>query len=241
MADLEFAKDKVLMGVERKSMVVSEHERKVTAYHEAGHALVAKLTPGTDPVHKVSIIPRGMALGTTQQLPDEEKYMLSRDYLEKSIRVLLGGRAAEEIIFNERTTGAGNDLERATEMARKMVTEWGMSEKVGPVRLAQKEGEIFLGRDMSSRKDYSEATSLDIDSEIKGIIVDAYGKAVDLLKENEKTLHDLAKLLLEKEVVDAKELDNLLRPDSSKEPSSGSSELPSFQPDPAVAFKKIDE
>ena len=241
MTDLEFAKDKVLMGVERKSMVVSEHERKVTAYHEAGHALVAKLTPGTDPVHKVSIIPRGMALGTTQQLPDEEKYMLSRDYLDKSIRVLLGGRAAEEIIFNERTTGAGNDLERATEMARKMVTEWGMSEKVGPVRLAQKEGEIFLGRDISSRKDYSEATSSDIDSEIKGIIVNAYGKAVDLLKENEKTLHDLAKLLLEKEVVDAKDLDNLLRPDSSKEPSSGSSELPSFQPDPAVAFKKIDE
>ena len=241
MTDLEFAKDKVLMGVERKSMVVSEHERKVTAYHEAGHALVAKLTPGTDPVHKVSIIPRGMALGTTQQLPDEEKYMLSRDYLDKSIRVLLGGRAAEEIIFNERTTGAGNDLERATEMARKMVTEWGMSEKVGPVRLAQKEGEIFLGRDISSRKDYSEATSLDIDSEIKGIIVNAYGKAVDLLKENEKTLHDLAKLLLEKEVVDAKDLDNLLRPDSSKEPSSASSELPSFQPDPAVAFKKIDE
>ena len=144
-----------------------------------------------------------MALGTTQQLPDEEKYMLSRDYLDKSIRVLLGGRAAEEIIFNERTTGAGNDLERATEMARRMVTEWGMSDKVGPVRLAQKEGEIFLGRDMSSRKDYSEATSLEIDSEIKGIIVNAYSKAIGLLKENEKILHDLAKLLLEREVVDA--------------------------------------
>ena len=241
MSDLEFAKDKVLMGVERKSMVISEHERKVTAYHEAGHALVAKLTPGTDPVHKVSIIPRGMALGTTQQLPDEDKYMLSRDYLDKSIRVLLGGRAAEEIIFNERTTGAGNDLERATEMARRMVTEWGMSDKVGPVRLAQKEGEIFLGRDMSSRKDYSEATSLEIDSEIKGIIVNAYSKAIGLLKENEKILHDLAKLLLEREVVDAKELDNLLKADTSKESTSGSSEIPSFQPDPTVAFKKIDE
>ena len=184
MDDFEFAKDKVIMGAERKSMVISDHERKVTAYHEAGHALVAKLTPGTDPVHKVTIIPRGMALGLTQQLPSEDKYMLTRDYLLKTIAVLLAGRAAEEIIYNERTTGAGNDLERATEMARKMVTEWGMSEKVGPIRLAQKEGEVFLGKDMSSRTDYGEATSLEVDSEIKQILVAQYNYAINLLKDN---------------------------------------------------------
>ena len=187
MDDFEFAKDKVIMGAERKSMVISDHERKVTAYHEAGHALVAKLTPGTDPVHKVTIIPRGMALGLTQQLPAEDKYMLTRDYLLKTIAVLLAGRAAEEIIYNERTTGAGNDLERATEMARKMVTEWGMSEKVGPIRLAQKEGEVFLGKDMSSRTDYGEATSLEVDSEIKQILVAQYNYAINLLNIGQKS------------------------------------------------------
>ena len=217
MDDFEFAKDKVIMGAERKSMVISDHERKVTAYHEAGHALVAKLTPGTDPVHKVTIIPRGMALGLTQQLPAEDKYMLTRDYLLKTIAVLLAGRAAEEIIYNERTTGAGNDLERATEMARKMVTEWGMSEKVGPIRLAQKEGEVFLGKDMSSRTDYGEATSLEVDSEIKQILVAQYNYAINLLKDNEKILHDLANLLLETESVDAKQLDELL---GNKNPST---------------------
>ena len=236
MNELEFAKDKVLMGVERKSMVISEKEREITAYHEAGHALVAKLTPGTDPVHKVSIIPRGMALGVTQQLPTEDKYMLSRDYLIKSIRVLLAGRAAEEIIFNERTTGAGNDLERATEMARKMVTEWGMSEKVGPVRLAQKEGEVFLGKEMGSRQDYSEATSLEVDNEIKDIIVNAYSNAINLLKENEKALHDLAKLLLDKEVVDAKDLDEILNPPSSNDSTP---DVSGFNPHATTAFNKI--
>ena len=241
MSDLEFAKDKVLMGVERKSMIVSEQEKKITAYHEAGHALVAKLTPGTDPVYKVSIIPRGMALGTTQQLPIEDKYMLSRDYLHKAIRVLLGGRAAEEIVFKERTTGAGNDLERATEMARKMVTEWGMSDKVGPVSLAQKEGAIFLGKEISSRKEYSEATTSEVDSEIKEIVFNAYDKAVDLLKENEKILHALATLLLDKEVVDAKDLDNLLKKGSQKESNGSSSEWPGFKPEPTTAFGKIDK
>ncbi|MEC9381542.1 MAG: ATP-dependent zinc metalloprotease FtsH [Thermodesulfobacteriota bacterium] len=236
MNELEFAKDKVLMGVERKSMVISEKEREITAYHEAGHALVAKLTPGTDPVHKVSIIPRGMALGVTQQLPTEDKYMLSRDYLIKSIRVLLAGRAAEEIIFNERTTGAGNDLERATEMARKMVTEWGMSEKVGPVRLAQKEGEVFLGKEMGSRQDYSEATSLEVDNEIKDIIVNAYSNAINLLKENEKALHALAKLLLDKEVVDAKDLDEILNPPSSNDSTP---DVSGFSPHATTAFNKI--
>tara|TARA_B100000686_G_scaffold65985_1_gene71119 strand:+ start:2279 stop:4147 length:1869 start_codon:yes stop_codon:yes gene_type:complete len=236
MDELEFAKDKVLMGVERKSMVISEKEREITAYHEAGHALVAKLTPGTDPVHKVSIIPRGMALGVTQQLPTEDKYMLSKDYLIKSIRVLLAGRAAEEIIFNERTTGAGNDLERATEMARKMVTEWGMSEIVGPIRLAHKEGEVFLGKEMSSRQDYSEATSLEVDKEIKDIIVNAYNNAINLLKENEKSLHKLAKLLLEKEVVEAKDLDEIIKPSS---PEDTPPDLTGFNPHTTTAFNKI--
>ena len=236
MDELEFAKDKVLMGVERKSMVISEKEREITAYHEAGHALVAKLTPGTDPVHKVSIIPRGMALGVTQQLPTEDKYMLSKDYLIKSIRVLLAGRAAEEIIFNERTTGAGNDLERATEMARKMVTEWGMSEIVGPIRLAHKEGEVFLGKEMSSRQDYSEATSLEVDKEIKDIIVNAYNNAINLLKENEKSLHKLAKLLLEKEVVEAKDLDEVIKPSS---PEDTPPDMTGFNPHTTTAFNKI--
>ena len=217
MNDIEFAKDKVVMGSERKSLVISDHERKVTAYHEAGHALVAKLTPGTDPVHKVTIIPRGMALGLTMQLPIEDKYMLSRDYLLKSINILLAGRAAEEIIYNERTTGAGNDLERATEIARKMVTEWGMSEKVGPIRLAKKEGTVFLGKEMSSSNDHSEATSIEVDNEVREIIVNANSEAVSLLKTNEKYLHDLANLLLEKETVDSKELDELLGINSSND------------------------
>lgn len=222
MDDFEFAKDKVIMGTERKSLVISNHERKVTAYHEAGHALVAKLTPGTDPVHKVTIIPRGMALGLTQQLPSEDRYMLTRDYLLKTIAVLLSGRAAEEIIYDERTTGAGNDLERATDMARKMVTEWGMSEKVGPIRLAQKEGAVFLGKDMSSRTDYSEATSLEVDSEIKEIIVNQYNYAITLLKKHEQALHNLANLLLENETVNADELEKLLSPTQPEEPNSGS-------------------
>ena len=254
MDDFEFAKDKVIMGAERKSMVISDHERKVTAYHEAGHALVAKLTPGTDPVHKVTIIPRGMALGLTQQLPAEDKYMLTRDYLLKTIAVLLAGRAAEEIIYNERTTGAGNDLERATEMARKMVTEWGMSEKVGPIRLAQKEGEVFLGKDMSSRTDYGEATSLEVDSEIKQILVAQYNYAINLLKDNEKILHDLANLLLDTESVDANQLDELLGnknpstpPDDTTSGTPSSSEnkntndWSSFNPGTTTALENIKE
>ena len=254
MDDFEFAKDKVIIGAERKSMVISDQERKVTAYHEAGHALVAKLTPGTDPVHKVTIIPRGMALGLTQQLPAEDKYMLTRDYLLKTIAVLLAGRAAEEIIYNERTTGAGNDLERATEMARKMVTEWGMSEKVGPIRLAQKEGEVFLGKDMSSRTDYGEATSLEVDSEIKQILVAQYNYAINLLKDNEKILHDLANLLLETESVDAKQLDELLGnknpstpPDDTTSGTPSSSEnkntndWSSFNPGTTTALENIKE
>ncbi|MBM4147079.1 MAG: ATP-dependent metallopeptidase FtsH/Yme1/Tma family protein, partial [Nitrospira sp.] len=173
-ADFEFAKDKVLMGVERKSMIISEVEKKNTAYHEAGHTLVAKLTPGTDPLHKVSIIPRGRALGVTQQLPIDDKYTYSKDYLLKALAILLGGRAAEEIALNHTTTGAGNDLERATDLARKMVTEWGMSDKLGPLTFGKKVEQIFLGREISQHKDYSEKTAVDIDEEVKRIVLDAY-------------------------------------------------------------------
>ena len=247
MNDIEFAKDKVIMGSERKSLVINEHERKVTAYHEAGHALVAKLTPGTDPVHKVTIIPRGMALGLTMQIPIEDKYMMSRDYLLKTINILLAGRAAEEIIFNERTTGAGNDLERASEIARKMVTEWGMSEKVGPIRLTKKEGEVFLGKEMSTGSQLSPTTSEIIDSEIKSIIVNANNEAVNLLKENEKFLHDLANLLLEQEVVDSKELNKLLgieeevkSPSNNNEQEKASNWSP-ITPETTTAFSEIED
>jgi cell division protease FtsH len=211
MQDFEFAKDKVLMGVERRSLIISEAEKKITAYHEGGHALVAKLTPGTDPIHKVTIIPRGLALGVTQQLPVEDKYTLSKTYLNNTITVLLGGRAAEEIIFRDQTSGAGNDLERATEIARKMVCEWGMSDKVGPVTFGKREEQIFLGKELARHKDYSEATALEIDKEITKIVTESYKKAKIILEENIDLLHKLAEALLEKEVVDGKELDELVK------------------------------
>jgi cell division protease FtsH len=211
MDDFEYAKDKVIMGVERKSLIISETEKRITAYHEGGHALVAKLTPGTDPIHKVTIIPRGLALGVTQQLPIEDKYTLSKTYLNNTIMVLLGGRAAEEIVFGEQTSGAGNDLERATEIARKMVCEWGMSEKVGPVTFGKREEQIFLGKELARHKDYSEATALEIDKEIKRIVNENYKKATTILEENIELLHKLAEVLLEKEVVDGKELDELVK------------------------------
>ena len=211
MDDFEFAKDKVLMGVERRSMIISGEEKKITAYHEGGHALVAKLTPGSDPIHKVTIIPRGLALGVTQQLPIEDKYTHSKSYLNKRIMVLLGGRAAEEIIFNERTSGAANDLEVATDIARKMVCEWGMSEELGPVKLGSADEQVFLGKEMSKHNNYSETTALQIDNEIKNIISSNYDKAVRLLKENINMLHKLADMLLQQEVVDSKELDTLVQ------------------------------
>jgi cell division protease FtsH len=211
MEDFEYAKDKVIMGVERKSLIISDKEKKITAYHEGGHALVAKLTPGTDPIHKVTIIPRGLALGVTQQLPIEDKYTLSKGYLNNTIMVLLGGRAAEEIIFEEKTSGAGNDLERATDIARKMVCEWGMSDKVGPVTFGKPDEQIFLGRELSRHKDYSEATAIEIDDEIKRIVTENYKKAKTVLEENVDLLHKLAEVLLDKEVVDGKELDELVK------------------------------
>jgi len=210
MSDFEAAKDKVLMGVERRSMVLSDAEKKNTAYHEAGHALVAKLTPGTDPIHKVSIIPRGRALGVTQQLPIDDRYTYSRDYLEKTLNVLLGGRAAEEIALHHMTTGAGNDLERATELARKMVTEWGMSEKLGPLTFGKKDEQIFLGREIAKHKDYSEKTAVDIDEEIKRIVTGAYERAKKILHDNYDLLDSLAHALLERETIEGQDIDKLM-------------------------------
>ena len=209
-SDFEAAKDKVLMGVERKSMIISDTEKKNTAYHEAGHALVAQLTPGTDPLHKVSIIPRGRALGVTQQLPIDDRYTYSKDYLMKALAVLMGGRAAEELALHHMTTGAGNDLERATDLARKMVTEWGMSDKLGPLTFGKKEEQIFLGREIARHKDYSEKTAVDIDEEVKSIVFDAYKKAKDLLTENRDLLEVFANTLLEKETLDGPEIDALI-------------------------------
>ncbi|WP_082863515.1 ATP-dependent zinc metalloprotease FtsH [Thermodesulfatator autotrophicus] len=210
MEDFEEAKDKLLMGRERKTAVISEEEKRVTAYHEAGHTMVAKLLPGTDPVHKVSIIPRGQALGITQQLPLDERHTYSKDYLLKRLMVLLGGRAAEEIVFNEFTTGAGNDIERATEIARRMVCEWGMSEKLGPVSFGQRHEPVFLGKELSQIKNYSEATALAIDNEIREIVLSCYNKAKKILEDNIELLHRLANALLEKETLDAKDIDNIL-------------------------------
>jgi cell division protease FtsH len=208
--DFEAAKDKVLMGVERKSMIISEEEKKNTAYHEAGHALVAKLTPGTDPVHKVSIIPRGRALGVTQQLPMDDKYTYSKDFLMKRLYVLLGGRAAEEIVLHQMTTGAGNDIERATELARKMVTSWGMSEKLGPVTFGKKEEHIFLGREIGQHKDYSEQTAVEIDQEVKRLVTEAYTAAKSLLEKNVDILEAFARKLLEIETMDSPDIDAMI-------------------------------
>lgn len=210
MSDFESAKDKVLMGVERRSMIISEAEKKNTAYHEAGHALVAKLIPGTDPIHKVSIIPRGRALGVTQQLPLDDRYTYSRDYLVKTLNVLLGGRAAEEIALHHMTTGAGNDLERATELARRMVTEWGMSEKLGPLTFGKKDEQIFLGREIAKHKDYSEKTAEEIDDEVRRLVTEAYEGSKRLLQENYDLLDALAKRLLEKETIEGHEIDKLI-------------------------------
>lgn len=239
MEDFEYAKDKVIMGVERKSLIISDKEKRITAYHEGGHALVAKLTPGTDPIHKVTIIPRGLALGVTQQLPIEDKYTLSKAYLNNTIMVLLGGRAAEEIIFEEQTSGAGNDIERATEIARKMVCEWGMSEKVGPVTFGKGEEQIFLGKELARHKDYSEATALEIDSEIKRIVTENYKRAKKILEDNIELLHKLAEVLLDKEVVDGKELDDLVKQVRPEYPSWESG----LSPKGAVALRtnKVEE
>jgi cell division protease FtsH len=210
MADLEQAKDKILMGTERRSMIISDEEKKLTAYHESGHALVAKFLPGTDPIHKVSIIPRGRALGITQQLPLDDRHSYKRDFLVKRIQILLGGRAAEEIVLGEISTGAGQDLEVATDIARKMVTEWGMSEKLGPLTFGKREEMVFLGKEISQHKDYSEKTAQEIDDEIKSIVRDCHEKSREIIEENIEKLHSLAKVLLEKEVLTGDEIDKVL-------------------------------
>jgi cell division protease FtsH len=211
MADLEHAKDKVLMGVERKSMIIPLEERRITAFHEAGHTLVARMIPGTDPIHKVTIIPRGRALGITQQLPIDEKHTYPKDYLLNNISVMMGGRAAEEIVLNSQTTGAGNDIERSTEIARKMVCEWGMSEKLGPLTFGKKEEEIFLGREFAQHRDYSEETARVIDDEVKTIVSQGYEKAKGIISTNIAILHKLANTLLEKEVLDGNQIETIIK------------------------------
>ncbi|RZD14623.1 MAG: ATP-dependent metallopeptidase FtsH/Yme1/Tma family protein [Candidatus Acidulodesulfobacterium ferriphilum] len=210
MNDLEEAKDKVMMGTERRSMVISEKEKKVTAYHEAGHTLVAKMLPGSDPIHKVTIIPRGMAMGLTQQLPIDEKHNYDKEYLLNEVAILLGGRTAEEIIFNQMTTGASNDIERATDIARKMICEWGMSEKLGPITFGKKEEQIFLGREFAQHKDYSESTAISIDEEVMDIIYKNHEKAREILTQNIDILNDLAGKLIEKESLNGKEIDEII-------------------------------
>jgi len=227
MIDFENAKDKVLMGVERRSMVITEKEKINTAYHEAGHALVAYLLPGTDPLHKVTIIPRGQALGVTMQLPEEDKHTYPRQYLINNLAIMMGGRVAEEICLGEMTTGAGNDIERATETARKMVCEWGMSEKMGPLTYGSKEEQIFLGRDFNTQKNFSDETAKLIDLEVKALVMGGYNTAMDLLTKNRESLEKLFKGLLEHETLDLKEITEII---DGKPPESGDDETPKEEP-----------
>jgi len=210
MEDFEMAKDKIMMGMERKSLIISEEEKRSTAYHESGHVLVAKLIPGSDPVHKVTIIPRGRSLGLTSYLPIDERHNYSKDYLEIILSHLLGGRVAEKLVMNQLTTGAGNDIERATDLARKMVCEWGMSEKLGPVTFGKKEEEIFLGREIAQHRDFSEQTAQEIDKEVRQIIARAEKRVQGLLSENMDKLHRLAEALLVREILDGEEIDLIL-------------------------------
>ncbi len=231
MCDFEEAKDKVMMGMERKSLIISEEEKKTTAYHEIGHVLVAKKLPEADPVHKVTIIPRGRALGVTSYLPIDEKHTYSKEYLEAMITYALGGRAAEKLIFNHYTTGAGNDIEKATNIARKMVCEWGMSERLGPLSYGAKEEEIFLGREIQRHKDYSEKTAQEIDEEVRTIIRNAEQRAENILKENIDLLHRLSKELLEREILDGEEIDAIIKgqelpPVKKPEKSNGEEDIP---------------
>ena len=219
MYDFELAKDKVLMGVERKSLLLSDEEKKNTAYHEAGHALVAAKLPYSDPVHKVTIIPRGMALGLTMQLPVDDRHNYYKNYLDTQIAILMGGRIAEEIFLNQMSTGAGNDIERATELARKMVCEWGMSE-LGPVTFGKKEEQIFLGREIAQHRDYSEATAIQIDEEVRKMVGTGYATAKTILSDNRDTLVSIAKALIEREVLDASEIKMLVE----------GTDLPPFKP-----------
>jgi len=217
MLDFEFAKDKVMMGSERRSMIINDEEKKVTAFHEAGHALLAVLLPHADPVHKVTIIPRGMALGVTMQLPVEDKHNYTREYLNDQIAILLGGRIAEEITMNGMTTGAGNDLERSTELARKMVCEWGMSDAMGPLTFGKKEEQIFLGREIAQHQDYSEDTAIRIDHEIKRFVTSNYERARAVLEQHKPALLRIAEELLAREVLDAEQVRRILAGEALEE------------------------
>ena len=210
MIDLERAKDKVMMGTERKSMIMSENEKRNTAFHEVGHALVAKFLVGTDPVHKVSIIPRGRALGITMTLPIEDRYSYDEDYMKNTLAKLMGGRVAEELVFNHKTSGASDDIEKATTIARKMVTVYGMSESMGPIAFGQKEEAIFLGREIAQHRDYSEKTAISIDEEVRLIVDEAYNTAKGILQEHEDLLHKISETLIEKETLDGKEIDAII-------------------------------
>jgi cell division protease FtsH len=210
MFDFEEAKDKVMMGAARKSLVIAEEEKKSIAYHEAGHALVSKFLPNADPIHKVTIIPRGLALGLTQSLPIDERHTYSKEYLESLLAVMMGGRVAEILVFEQLDTGAGNDLERATKLARKMVCNWGMSDKLGPVTFGKSDEHIFLGREITQHSDYSEATAVVIDQEIKGLVERAETRARQILRDNLEKLHQLAKALLEREIIDGREVDEII-------------------------------
>jgi cell division protease FtsH len=210
MDDFERAKDKIMMGAERKSMVMPEHERRNTAYHESGHAVVARLLPRTDPVHKVTIIPRGRALGVTMQLPQEDRYSMDREQILQNIAVLFGGRIAEEVFMKQMTTGASNDFERATEMARRMVTQWGMSDHLGPMVYGENEGEVFLGRSITTHKNVSEATMQQVDAEIRRIIDGQYALARKLIEDNSEKVEAMAKALMEWETIDADQVNDIM-------------------------------
>jgi len=237
MEDFELAKDKVLMGAERKSMILSDEEKKMIAYHESGHTLVAKSLPGTDPVHKVTIIPRGMALGLTQQLPMDEKHIHSKDQADNTISVLMGGRCAEELIFNQKTTGAGDDIDKASDLARRMVCEWGMSD-LGPLAWGRKEGEVFLGRDFSQQQEYSEKTAIDIDEEVKKIIGRNYDRSKGILKDKVDILHRLAQALLEYESLDGDQIDQILRGEKASPRHRPSTDIPPTAPATEVPAKE---
>lgn len=226
MSDFEDAKDKIMMGMERKSLIISENEKNITAYHEIGHVLVALKTPQADPVHKVTIIPRGRALGVTTYLPVDEKHTYSKEYLEGIITYALGGRAAEKIVFNNFTTGAGNDIEKATSIARKMVCEWGMSEKMGPISYGAKQEELFLGREVTKHQEFSELTAQVIDAEVKIIIMEAMTRAENILKENMDVLHRLSKELLEREILDADEINKIINGEELPPLKKNSDEIP---------------
>jgi cell division protease FtsH len=226
MVELEDSKDKVMMGTERKSMIISEDEKNITAYHEAGHALVGRLLPKTDPIHKVTIIPRGRALGLTQFLPIDEKHTYDKEYLLNNICKGMGGRAAEEIVLNIQTTGAGNDIETASDMARRMVCDYGMSENLGPLSFGKTEEQIFLGREIAQHRDYSEATAQKIDEEVRNIVNNAYDKASQLIRDNIDVLHNLAKALLERETLDGEEIDKIMEGEKKVEGEEGEA-LPS--------------